>query len=75
MILLGKTVEVTNSTNPSLVGLHGVVIADDQNTLRIDTQHGEKLVVKSTVTLKIDGFICEGKSLVGTHAMRTKRNK
>lgn len=75
MRLLGKEIEVIASTNSDQVGLRGEVLADNKETLVVRTAHGEKTLIKHTFTLKTDGFIIEGKSLQGTHAERTKRNK
>lgn len=75
MILLGRNIEVVSSTNVDQVGLHGVVIEDNRDTIRVRCDDGEKLLIKHTLTLKTDGFIIEGKTLMGTHSERTKRNK
>lgn len=73
MILLGKHVVVTDATNRSLVGVEGTVVADDRDTVTVETASGEKRLAKTAITLKTDGFIIEGRSLVGTHATRAKR--
>lgn len=73
MILLGKTITVTDASNPSLIGTTGVVVEDGKESLRITTPHGEKLLVKGTVTISIDGLELEGKDLKGTHAARSKK--
>ena len=73
MILLGKTITITHATNKSHVGITGVVIEDNRDTLRVQTPHGEKLLVKDTLTIETDGFIIEGKTLKGTHAARMKK--
>lgn len=73
MRLLGNTVVVVDAANKSLVGLTGIVVEDGKDTLRVNTSRGEKLLVKHTITIKTEGFIIEGKDLVGTHASRTKK--
>jgi RNase P/RNase MRP subunit p29 len=73
MILLGKTITVTQASNPGLIGLSGTVVEDARDTLRVRTAHGEKTVVKHTITLETEGFIIEGKTLVGTHAARGRK--
>jgi RNase P/RNase MRP subunit p29 len=75
MRLLGKHVQVVASSNPTHVGVQGIVIADNRDTLLLDTERGEKLLHKHTLTLKTDGFIIEGKTLMGTLAERTKRKR
>jgi RNase P/RNase MRP subunit p29 len=73
MILLGKTITVTQATNKTLVGITGEVVADNRDTLLIRTPQGEKLLVKDTITIETEGFNFEGKSLKGTQATRSKK--
>jgi ribonuclease P protein subunit POP4 len=60
--LIGSTVEVVGSKNQTLIGLKGKIIEETKNTLTIQGESKKKLL-KSHITLKIDGQIIEGKSL------------
>jgi RNase P/RNase MRP subunit p29 len=74
VILLGKTLTVTQSTNPGLIGLRGTVIEDGRDTVRIRTGDGsEKLLVKHTITVTVDGRELGTAELTGTHVQRLKR--
>ena len=65
--LIGLTVSVADSDNPSNVGLMGKVIDETRNSLVIETQKGEKTLLKDRCTfvfvlpsgerVKIDGKI------------------
>lgn len=48
---IGLTVEVTDSTNEGLIGLHGIIIDETRNTIKIDTGKDEKIIPKDSVTL------------------------
>ena len=48
---IGLSVEVTESTNEGLIGLHGIIIDETRNTIRIDTGKDEKIIPKESVTL------------------------
>ncbi len=73
MILLGKRAAIVASTNPELIGLTGEIVADGRDTIRLRTSDGEKLLVKHTLTLEIEGRIYDGAALRGTLAARHKR--
>jgi RNase P/RNase MRP subunit p29 len=75
MILLGKEIKIINSTNSSLNGLEGLVVADDRDSLTVRTKDGEKILIKHTLTIQCEGFIMEGSALLGTHAQRVKSKK
>lgn len=45
--LIGLSVEVRESTNPSLLGIDGRVVDETKKTLLIETRKGEKRVPKS----------------------------
>jgi ribonuclease P protein subunit POP4 len=47
---IGLTVEVTDSTNEGLIGLHGIIIDETRNTIKIDTGKDEKIIPKDSVT-------------------------
>ena len=74
MILLGKTLTVTASTERGLIGLRGTVIEDGRDTVRIRTSDGsEKLLVKQTITVTVDDRELGPAELKGTHVQRLKR--
>jgi RNase P/RNase MRP subunit p29 len=74
MNLLGKTLEVIASTNPDATGLRGTVIEDGRDTIRIRASDGsEKLLVKHTITVTVDGLTLGSAELRGTHVHRLKR--
>ena len=51
--LIGQTVEIVEATNKALLGLKGMVIDESKNMLTIDTERGEKKVIKEHVTLLV----------------------
>lgn len=61
--LLGKTIEIVDSTNKSLIGLRGVVIDDTKDSLLLNTTRGEKRVVKHTITFTLDGETIAGNAI------------
>jgi RNase P/RNase MRP subunit p29 len=73
MILIGAQARVVASTNSQLVGLTGEIVEEGRDTLRLRTRDGEKLLVKHTVTLEVNGRVIDAASLRGTHAARSKR--
>ncbi len=73
MILIGKQIIVTHATNPEQIGLRGTVLEEGRDTLRVQTTRGEKLLVKHTITIDVDGKSIEGTTLRGTHAARMKK--
>ena len=74
MILLGKRAAIVASTNSQLIGLAGEVTADNRDTITLRTNDGEeKLLVKHTLTLEIEGRAYDGATLRGTAATRLKR--
>lgn len=74
MILLGKRAAIVASTNPELIGLTGEIVADGRDTIRLRTDKDEeKLLIKHTLTLEIEGRTYDGAALRGTLAARHKR--
>ncbi len=62
--LIGRNAEVSKSKNKSLVGLSGTIIDETKNTLALMTQQGKKAVlIKSEVTINIDGTEIDGEKL------------
>ena len=44
--LIGLEVRVIDSSHPGYVGIHGKVVDETKNTLKIETEEGEKVVPK-----------------------------
>jgi len=57
--LIGSICEIISSKNETLIGLKGKIIDETRNTITIQ---GKK-ILKSHVTLKINGKIIEGKDI------------
>jgi len=51
--LVGCEVEITNSTDPGLIGLHGRIVDETLKTLVLETAQGEKKISKSVVELLV----------------------
>ena len=60
--LIGSEIEVVSSKNKTLIGLKGKVIDETKNTITIKNK-GIKKLLKSHITIKIDGKVFEGKIL------------
>jgi ribonuclease P protein subunit POP4 len=60
--LIGSLVEVISSKNETLIGLKGKIIDETKNTITIQNKKINK-ILKSHITIKIDGKIIEGKNL------------
>jgi ribonuclease P protein subunit POP4 len=57
--LIGSNIEVVDSKNSTLVGIKGKVTDETKNTLTI----GNKKILKSHITFKINGKIIQGKEI------------
>ena len=53
MMLIGKTVEITNSKNKSNIGIRGKVIDETKKTLVIKSREGKKRLLKKSIELTI----------------------
>ncbi len=76
--LIGLSVEVTESSDSTLVGKKGKIVDETQNTLVIEDTSGMKRVQKSTVVLSAelpDGTKAQinGKSIVARPEERVKK--
>ncbi len=74
--LIGLSVLVSGATDPSLVGLRGVVVDETKNTLRVETPRGEKTVPKqgTSFTFEVQGGTrVEGDDLLFRPEDRIKR--
>lgn len=74
-ILIGKRAEITSSNNKTLIGLNGLIVDETRCTFTLSTEKGDKRIIKSHVTLKIEGELIDGKSLSGRPEERIKNDK
>ena len=54
-MFIGKHALVTKATNKSLVGLEGEIVNETKNTFVFRVNDSDKIVLKSCVTLSIEG--------------------
>ncbi|NPV50478.1 MAG: hypothetical protein HPY60_04680 [Candidatus Methanofastidiosum sp.] len=71
--LLGKKVEVIQSSNRYEVGIKGLVIEDTKNTIKIRTENGVKIVIKNNIILMVNDRKIDGNLLIGKEEERIKR--
>ncbi|MBI4738227.1 ribonuclease P protein subunit [Candidatus Woesearchaeota archaeon] len=71
--LIGREVSITQSRNSTLVGLDGTVIDETKNTFTIKTQSATKTIIKSAVTIDLDGTTIKPRSLLGRAEERIKK--
>lgn len=67
--LIRLVVEVMSSADPTLVGLHGIVIDETKNTLIIRTSFGDKMIPKDVAVFRFsppngESVTLEGRYLV-----------
>ena len=61
---LSRNLEVTNSTDPNLVGISGMVMDETRRTILVNTGSKEVTMAKDTIRFTIDDEEIDG-SLVG----------
>jgi len=61
---LSRNLEVTNSTDPNLVGISGMVMDETRRTILVKTGRKEVTMAKDTIIFTIDDEEIDG-SLVG----------
>ncbi|HLD57362.1 MAG TPA: ribonuclease P protein component 1 [archaeon] len=76
--LIGLEVTVADSTNKQIIGLHGKVVDESRQTLKISTEKGEKTAVKDQCVFNfcLPTGVCvrvEGKLLVSRPEDRVKK--
>ena len=67
---IGLDTEITQSTNPQVVGLNGRIINETKSMFTINTENGSKSIAKSTNNWK---FSIQGKDVVVEGARIAKR--
>jgi ribonuclease P protein subunit POP4 len=73
IILLGKQVEVIQSSNRYEVGIKGLVIEDTKNTIKVRAENGVKILIKNSIILMINDKKIDGNLLIGKEEERIKR--
>ena len=68
--LIGLNTEITQSTNPQVVGLNGRIINETKSMFTINTENGAKSMAKSTNSWK---FSIEGKEVIVNGSKIAKR--
>lgn len=58
--LIGSKIEIIGSKNKTLEGVKGKIVDETKNTITLD--NGKK-ILKSHVTLKINGEVVDGKDI------------
>ncbi|MBN28914.1 MAG: hypothetical protein CMB33_03485 [Euryarchaeota archaeon] len=61
---LSRNLEVTNSTDPTLVGISGMVMDETRRTILVNTGNREVTLAKDTIRFTIDDEEIDG-TLVG----------
>lgn len=69
--LIGMNTEVTNASNPQIIGLNGRIVDETKSMIRINTTKGIKSIVKSNSDFK---FIVENKEIIVSGSKITKRS-
>ena len=67
---IGLDTEITQSTNPQVIGLNGRIINETKSMFTINTENGSKSIAKLTNSWK---FSIEGKDVVVEGSKITKR--
>ncbi|MER3601158.1 MAG: ribonuclease P [Nitrososphaerota archaeon] len=66
--LIGLRVKVADSSDPSLVGLEGLIVDETKNTFLLETERGRRRLLKAVCTLsfELDGeeVVLEGPALL-----------
>ncbi len=74
--IIGKETEITNSTNKHNTGIKGTIINETKNTIQIQTNKGDKKIMKKGNTFKINykehNISIKGDLLIGTPEERIK---
>ena len=73
--LIGLPVKITESRNPTLVGLQGEVVDETKNTLKIRTGKEVRQVLKNICTFDFNGILVHGNEIVGRPENRLKKVK
>lgn len=76
MELVGKNIQVVESTNPSEIGLAGKIIDETRSTIKIEMKGKQKVLFKSNIKFRIgtenSGLIIDGKKVAKRPEERLK---
>ncbi|MEK6951000.1 MAG: ribonuclease P protein subunit [Nanoarchaeota archaeon] len=64
-ILIGRQARVIAAKNPALLKLNGKIVDETKMTLKIKHDGKIKTLLKSSLTLQVDGLLLPGKELIG----------
>jgi ribonuclease P protein subunit POP4 len=73
--LIGKDIEVVDSKNPSNVGVKGKIIDETKQTIKVQKQDGQEVVLmKNIITFKLEnGEVISGEEIMKRPEERLKR--
>lgn len=75
--LIGLSIKITESKNPTLLGLEGKIIDETQNTITIQSKNSTKKIIKNQIKMRIKinqkEMIIDGNQLVGRPHERIKK--
>ena len=75
--LIGRSVIIKECTDPTFVGIAGVVIDETKNTFLIETKNKQKMIAKKTSTFEFEykgrKIIIQGLKLIYRPEDRTKK--
>ena len=71
--LIGSRIEIIESNNKTLIGKKGKIIDETKNTFTIKNNIKEIKVIKSHITIKINGQEIQGKKLVSRPQDRIRK--
>ncbi len=72
---IGCRARIIECTDPSLVGVEGIVIDETRNTFLIDANGKEKMVAKDIAKFEINGDVIDGKRIKYRPEDRIKKVK
>lgn len=68
--MIGLPIKVVSASNPSLVGIEGVIVDETKNTFTVETSKGEKRLLKNQITFKTT---IQGRAVIIEGGCLTKR--
>jgi len=71
--LIGETIAVAGAKNAQLTRIKGIVTDETKNMLVVQTDTGEKKIIKSQVTIEVNNKQINGTSLIGRIEARIKQ--
>ena len=63
MPLISKNIEIIDSSDPSLIGIKGIILDETSRTLAIKSQNRRLIVPKDVVKMKIEGHDITGRKV------------